>query len=107
MSTKNSTLDGYDEIPKPEGLKDVVWWKPVTPMENLSGVVQSIEEGQYGKFMLIKQESGNVCGTPSHKALQAYIPLCNVGDFVKIVFERFYKTKQGTGQDYKLYKKKV
>lgn len=75
--------DGWEEVKGASGL-----WLPDKPGEAIEGVIREKREGQYGVQVSIEAEDGTTYTTPSHKVLQNKLRDCELGDSVRIVFEK-------------------
>lgn len=71
------------------------YWKPIEENDTIVGVIESIEEGDYGKLYSIKEEdSGQVVKLPSHKILNELLKETMPKQRIKIVYKGSTKCKK-------------
>jgi hypothetical protein len=99
-----SVPNGFSEIPKPDNKKVDEYWKPTKEGDSVQGKILEFSDGEFGKQIIIATSDNKTIMLPSHAALKSYYASLKVGDTIYVVFEKFYKTNKGTGQDYKVFK---
>ena len=95
-----------DEFEEVEGL---AFWSPKEEGETIEGEVTKVSEGEYGEYLVLKNDKGEEITTGSHKWLQNLIKNVTVGDYVKILYEGEEPPSQkgwNPTKKFKLFRKK-
>jgi hypothetical protein len=96
--SKMINQDEWNEVKTGLGM-----WIPQFKDEKIEGTVVEKKEGQWGTQITIKESSGTLSVTPSHKALQSRLSCVKVGDLVRIIYHGAEPPKIKGQQGTRLY----
>lgn len=85
------------------------YWKPGEIGDSIEGNIYEINEGQYGKQLVLDMgddENGEIvtCTLPSHKQLQNFIPKLKVGEYIRVELVKILPAKIEGRNDTMIYK---